>query len=81
MGEIRDLIGIHGAIDRAVADDPERRAAVSRLLPVYRDPDVRWFDDDRIHQALGDLPPAEFEALSTRRDETITPTMIKLETT
>ncbi len=40
-----------------------------------------WFNNDRIHQALGDVPPAEFEALSPRRDETITPTMIKLETT
>jgi transposase InsO family protein len=40
-----------------------------------------WFNTDRIHQALGDVPPAEFEALSPPRDETITPTMIKLETT
>ena len=40
-----------------------------------------WFNNDRIHQALDDVPPAEFEALSPRRDETITPTMIKLETT
>jgi putative transposase len=40
-----------------------------------------WFNTDRIHQALGDIPPAEFEALSPRQDETITPTMIKLETT
>jgi hypothetical protein len=36
-----------------------------------------WFNTDRIHQALGDVPPAEFEALSPRRDKTITPTMIK----
>jgi putative transposase len=40
-----------------------------------------WFNNDRLHQALGDLPPAEFEALTPRRDATITPTMIKLETT
>ena len=40
-----------------------------------------WFNTARIHQALADLPPAEFEALSPRRDETIAPTMIKLETT
>jgi transposase InsO family protein len=40
-----------------------------------------WFNNGRLHQALGDLPPAEFEALSARRDETITSTMIKLETT
>jgi putative transposase len=40
-----------------------------------------WFNSARLHQALGDIPPAEFEALSPPRDETITPTMIKLETT
>jgi putative transposase len=40
-----------------------------------------WFNSARLHQALGDLPPAEFEALSPPRTETITPTMIKLETT
>jgi putative transposase len=40
-----------------------------------------WFNTGRLHQALGDLPPAEFEALSPARTETITSTMIKLETT
>jgi putative transposase len=40
-----------------------------------------WFNNDRLHQALGDVPPAEFEALSPRRDQTTTPTMIKLGTT
>jgi transposase InsO family protein len=40
-----------------------------------------WFNADRLHQALGDLPPAEFEPLSPPRTETITSTMIKLETT
>jgi len=40
-----------------------------------------WFNTDRLHQALGDLPPAEFEALSPPQTETITSTMIKLETT
>ncbi len=44
MGELRDLIGIYGAIDRKVAEDAERRAAVSNLLWLYREP-VRWFDD------------------------------------
>ncbi len=24
---------------------------------------VAWFNNDRLHQALGDIPPAEFEAL------------------
>ena len=45
MGEIADLSAIYGAIDRAVQDDLERRDAVSRLLPEYRDPSVRWFED------------------------------------
>jgi putative transposase len=39
-----------------------------------------WFNSARIHQALGDLPPAEFEALAAPRDETTSPIM-KLETT
>lgn len=45
MGETKDLIGIYGAIDRAVAEEPERRARAARLLPVYAKPDVRWFDE------------------------------------
>ncbi len=32
-----------------------------------------WFNHTRLHRALGDLPPAEFEALSPTRTETITP--------
>jgi putative transposase len=40
-----------------------------------------WFNTSRLHQALGDLPPAEFEALSAPQDETITSTTMKLETT
>jgi putative transposase len=40
-----------------------------------------WFNTGRLHQTLGDVPPVEFEALAPPRDETITATMIKLETT
>lgn len=40
-----------------------------------------WFDNARLHQALGDLPPAEFEGLRAPQNEMTTPTMIKLETT
>jgi putative transposase len=40
-----------------------------------------WFNSARLHQALGDVPPAEFEALSPARFETITSTIMKLETT
>lgn len=44
MSETRDLIGIYGAIDRAVANDPSLRDSVARLLPIYANEDVRWFD-------------------------------------
>jgi putative transposase len=40
-----------------------------------------WFNTDRIHHALGDRPPAEFEALSQAQFETITSTKRMLETT
>jgi putative transposase len=33
-----------------------------------------WFNSSRLHQALGDRPPAEFEALSAPRFETLTST-------
>jgi putative transposase len=37
-----------------------------------------WFNHDRLHAALGDVPPAEFEALHAPQVETITtPTMSK----
>ncbi len=41
-----------------------------------------WFNSARIHQALGDLSPAVFEALAAAtRDEMTTPTRMQLETT
>ena len=33
---------------------------------------IGWFNHARLHQALGDLPPAEFEALDATPTETIT---------
>jgi transposase InsO family protein len=33
---------------------------------------IGWFNDSRLHQALGDLPPAEFERLSQHSDLRIT---------
>jgi transposase InsO family protein len=39
-----------------------------------------WFNTARLHSALGDLPPAEFEALSEPRDEPITSTIMSKET-
>jgi transposase InsO family protein len=37
---------------------------------------VGWFNHDRLHEALGDIPPAEFEAVYAPPSETITHTMI-----
>ncbi len=34
-----------------------------------------WFNQARLHQSLGDLPPAEFKALHAPRFETSTPTI------
>lgn len=39
-----------------------------------------WFNHTRLHQALGDLPPAEFEALSPPQNKTITSTIMSKET-
>ena len=40
-----------------------------------------WFNTTRIHQALDDRPPAEFEAFAAARNEITTPTERMLETT
>ena len=45
MGEINDLIGICGAIEGAVLSDPERRAAVAQVLPIYGDESVEDVND------------------------------------
>ncbi len=34
---------------------------------------VAWFNTDRLHESLGDIPPAEFEALYAPRNEPSTP--------
>ena len=39
-----------------------------------------WFNTARLHQALGDMPPSEFEALSPPRTEAITSTIMSKET-
>jgi hypothetical protein len=45
VGELHDLIGIYGGIDWAVMAEEGRRTPVSRLLPLYRDDKVHWYDD------------------------------------
>jgi putative transposase len=32
---------------------------------------ISWFNHDRLHEALGDIPPVEFETLHARRTETL----------
>jgi putative transposase len=33
---------------------------------------ISWFNHDRLHESLGDIPPAEFESLAARRCRAIT---------
>jgi transposase InsO family protein len=35
---------------------------------------IAWFNNDRLHENLGDIPPAEFEALGAERPPPATPT-------
>jgi putative transposase len=36
---------------------------------------VAWFNTGRLHESLGDIPPAEFEALYAPTNQTITSTI------
>ena len=45
MTETGALVGIYGAVDQVAQSDPELRAAISQLLPLYRDPDLHWYED------------------------------------
>jgi hypothetical protein len=45
MTEIAALLGIYGAVDQVAQTDPDLRAAVSQLLPLYADPELHWYDD------------------------------------
>jgi hypothetical protein len=44
MSEIGALVGIYGAIDQVAQEDPALRTEVSRLLPLYADPELQWYD-------------------------------------
>jgi transposase InsO family protein len=41
---------------------------------------VAWFNNDRLHEALGDRPPREVEDLYAGKDGSTTPTRSKLGT-
>jgi hypothetical protein len=81
MGEISDLIGIYGAIEAAVISDPERRAAVANVLPIYGDDslgvaDLAWFDEfvDWAKQKAGtDDSPIPSADVALRELATIVP--------
>jgi len=45
MTELGGIVGIYGAIDQVAQTDSDTRAAVSQLLPLYRDPELHWYDD------------------------------------
>jgi hypothetical protein len=45
MAETDAIVGIYGAVDRAVQVDPVARLRVAQLLPQYIDPKLHWFDD------------------------------------
>ncbi len=36
---------------------------------------VAWFNNDRLHQSLGDIPPAEFESLSSSSTLHLSPSL------
>jgi putative transposase len=38
---------------------------------------VAWFNTERLHESLGDIPPAELEALYAHTNRPITPTISK----
>jgi putative transposase len=41
---------------------------------------VAWFNTDRLHESLGDIPPAEFETLSSSSTVHLSPSESKMET-
>jgi hypothetical protein len=46
MSELEDLVGIYGAIDRAIQRQPQLRTTVAKFFDPYEDPSaVGWFDE------------------------------------
>ena len=47
MSELTDLMAVYGAVDEAVVRDPDRRARVAELVPIYAEGGGGWYDDFR----------------------------------
>jgi len=47
----------------------QTRSALELAIVVY----IAWFNNDRLHESLGDIPPVEFEALYAAKDPQLTP--------
>jgi hypothetical protein len=67
MTETDAIVGIYGAVDRAVQSDPQARARVATLLDQYRDPQFHWFDEFQEWLGIEQLdnaeaPPDQLEA-------------------
>jgi putative transposase len=41
---------------------------------------VAWFNNDRLHESLGDIPPAEFETLSSSSTFDLSPSKSRVGT-
>ena len=57
MPDTDAIVGIYGAVDRAVRDDHVARLHVAQLLPQYRDPKLQWYDE--FLEWLAETAPAE----------------------
>ncbi len=57
MPETQAIVEIYGAVDRAIERDPVARLEVARLLPPYRDPKLKWYDE--FQEWLGETPAPE----------------------
>jgi hypothetical protein len=70
MTELAALVGIYGAIDQVVQEDPDLRTAVSQLLPLYADPELQWYDKfDAWLNETARGPRTPFPTLSEALDE------------
>ena len=70
---LRSLVAQVGGHAVAVAALEHRRHEAAPAVVEY----VGWFNHTRLHEALGDVPPAEMEALYAPRTETNTSHEIK----